>query len=332
MTQHGRSQPFVQRLAKPADERSTCISTLCRLSLAGRGSAWCFALFAYALHKQPSQAQQGDGGGFRGRFLNTNGAKGVSLQDLRSLSPEYVFTFFHSRRSDVAIPATRVLRTTLHRFSALAVPPRFSPPAHILALPVRSAVPVPAPSSRTWDSLLPSVFAVRCRLQRSDPPLPFGRTLAVGVRRCSTGERCSAARWGARRRAVRNAPRDADAVRRWGSGVAVRLCLDVPMRTQRAARPCPIGLWRRVAGSGRTLRCWGCSRQRGGPPPSVGGSGASLRVYVHRTLAPRSTPGSCPCARYDAGILTNATRGRVVRCDLGLVEPRPRAAPPVTPR
>lgn len=218
MTQHGRSQPFVQRLAKPADERSTCISTLCRLSLAGRGSAWCFALFAYALHKQPSQAQQGDGGGFRGRFLNTNGAKGVSLQDLRSLSPEYVFTFFHSRRSDVAIPATRVLRTTLHRFSAIAVPPRFSPPAHILALPVRSAVPVPAPSSRTWDSLLPSVFAVRCRLQRSDPPLPFGRTLAVGVRRCSTGERCSAARWGARRRAVRNAPRDADAVRRWGPG------------------------------------------------------------------------------------------------------------------
>lgn len=332
MTQHGRSQPFVQRLAKPADERSTCISTLCRLSLAGRGSAWCFALFAYALHKQPSQAQQGDSGGFRGRFLNTNGAKGVSLQDLRSLSPEYVFTFFHSRRSDVAIPATRVLRTTLHRFSALAVPPRFSPQRTsllYLCAPLSLCPSFPlAPGTASFLRCSPFgvTFSVRTRPCLSDERPPLGCAVAV------PGSVAPLPGGGARRRAVRNAPRDADAVRRWGSGVDVRLCLDVPMRAQRAARPCPIGSWRRVAGSGRTLRCWGCSRQRGGPPPSVGGSGASLRVYVHRTLAPRSTPGSCPCARYDAGILTNATRGRVVRCDLGLVEPRPRAAPPVTPR
>gem|GEM_PF-4954786 len=210
----------------------------------------------------------------------------------------------------------------------LASPPS-ARPRSTCALRCPCARPLPlAPGTASFPRCSPFgvAFSVRTRPCLSDERPPLG---------CAVAEPGSVAPLpggGARRRAVRNAPRDADEVRRWGSGVAVRRCLDVPVRAQRASRPCSIGSWRRVAGSRRTLRCWGCSRQRGGPPSPVRGSGASLRVYVHRTLAPRSAPGSCPCARYDAGIRTNAKRGRVVRCDLWLVEPRPRAAHPVTPR
>lgn len=204
-----------------------------------------------------------------------------------------------------------MLRTQLHRFSSFAVPPRSSSPRtsllHLCAL-LSLCPPLPlAPGTASfpWCSPFGVAFSVRTRPCLSDERPPLGCAVAV------PGSVAPLPGGGARRRAVRNAQRDADAVRRWGSGVAVRRCLDVPLRAQRAARPSPIGSWRRVARSGRTYRCWGCSRQRGGPPSPASGPGASPRVYVHRTLAPRSTPGYDPCDRYDAGIRTNATRGRV---------------------
>ncbi|MBB2981562.1 hypothetical protein FHX58_004419 [Paraburkholderia tropica] len=219
------------------------------------------------------------------------------------------------------IPATQVLRTPHHRFPAVAVPPRFSSPRTSLLylcalLSLCPPLPLaPGTASFPWCSPFGVAFSVRTRRCLPDERPPLGYAVAV------PGSVAPLPGGGARRRAVRNAQRDADAVRRWGSGVAVRRCLDPPVRAQRAARPSPIGSWRRVARSERTYRCWYCSRQRGGPPSPASGAGASPRVYVHRTLAQHRAPGYVPCDRYDAGIRTHATRDRVGWCDLGLVEP-----------
>lgn len=124
-----------------------------------------------------------------------HGAKGVSLLDLRSHSPEYVFTFFHSRRNDVAIPATRVLRTTLHRFSALAVPPASPPsarPCSTCALRRPCARPFLShqgqpPSRCVRRSVSPSAFgpalASRTNARRWGAPLPYRGALL----RCPVG-------------------------------------------------------------------------------------------------------------------------------------------------
>ncbi len=211
-------------------------------------------------------------------------------------------------------------------------PPRsFSPRTSLLHLCALLSLCPPLPlasgtASFPWCSPFGVAFSVRTRPCLSDERPPLGCAVAV------PGSVAPLPGGGARRRAVRNAPRDADAVRRWGSGVAVRRCLDVPVRAQRAARPCLTGSWRRVAGSRRTCRCWGCSRQRGGPPSPALGVGASPRVYVHRTLAPRSALGYDPCDRYDAGIRTNATRERVGGSDVRLVGQPSARSPPVTPR
>lgn len=156
-----------------------------------------------------------------GLALSTNGAKGVSLQDLRSLSPEYVFTFFHSRRSDIAIPATRVLRTTLHRFSALAVPPRFPPQRTsllYLCAPLSLCPSFPlAPGTASFPRCSPFgvAFSVRTRPCLSDERPPLGCAVAV------PGSVAPLPGGGARRRAVRNAPREPT---RYDGGAPVLPC------------------------------------------------------------------------------------------------------------
>ena len=246
--------------------------------------------------------------------------------------PSTAFKFFHSRRSDVAIPATECFSTTFHRFSSLAVPPRSSSPRTSSLYLCALLSPCPAPSSRTKDSLLFVVFAVRCRLQRSDPPLPPGRTPAVGVSlllyrgallRCPVGVPV----------AVRYGTPSVTPTRYDGGVRGCRSLLPgTPMLAQRAARPSPIGSERRVVGSRRTLRCWGCSRQRGGAP-------SLPRVPVRRpacTYTGRSRraapPGHAPVTGMTLAFAPSPSMDRSAFGDAVMGQPHRRAAVPVDPR
>ncbi len=223
--------------------------------------------------------------------------------------PSTAFKFFHSRRSDVASPATECFSTTLHRFSSLAVPPRSSSPRTSSLYLCALLSLCPAPSSRTRDSLLPVVFAVRCRLQRSDPPLPPGRTPAVGVLlllyrgallRCPVGVPV-AVRYGTP--SVTPTRYDGE-----GPGLPFAVAWNPDARAAcSATQPHWVGATRRRVRADVTVLGL-LAPARWSAFPCLGCRCVAAPV---RTPDPRAAqrPRSRPCDRYDGGIRTTAQPG-----------------------